>query len=129
MRYQSTTGTDLFGPTAPGGAQFFEAVGGDASDVSTAFGIGTDANGQRAVSTVAFRVAGADPEILREQFVRTLQAQQGTAEEATIGGKDVLEVRPAVGESISYVYVSGDVVFVVATEPVELAEDALAALP
>jgi hypothetical protein len=131
IEYQHTSGEDVLGGegSTPEAVEFFERVGAETSDISSAFGIGFDAESGAAVTIIAFRVEGADEGQLRTEFLATLAEEESTVtEEQTIGGKSVVAFGEAEA-SQGYVYVNDDVVFVVGGEPLTLAEEALGLLP
>ena len=131
IEYQHTTGEDVMGSegTTPEAQEFFDRVGADEDDLSSAFGFGVDPESGNVLTIIAFQVSGADEDELRTEFLATLAEEGDTVtEEQTVGGKSVV----AFGEesaSQGYVYVNGDVVFIVGGEPISLAEEALGLLP
>ncbi len=131
IQYQHTTGADVIGSEGmtPEALAFFDRVGAEASDLSSAFGFAIDPESGSVISIVAFRVAGADEGRLRTEFLATMaEAGDTVSEEETVGGKTV----QAFGDTDSaqgYVYVKDDVVYIVGGEPISIAEEALAALP
>lgn len=110
--------------------EFVDAVGADLSDFSMASGIGFEQGFERNVAITAMRVAGADEGELRDAFRRTIENDPSqTLTEATVEGRSVLTMAEDGGESTGYVYVKGDIVFVVGATPLSLADEALATLP
>ncbi len=100
----------------------------DSSDLEVIVGWGGQSQGEALVT--AIRVPGADPAALTTAFasgIGQVEIAGGVkGKPATVGGKQVI----AVGNPVhSYVYVVGDVAFVVQTRDPAIAEEALSALP
>lgn len=131
IQYQSSSGAAVLGSEGmtPEAQEVFERLGAEPSDLSSAFGFGVDQGSGSVISIVAFRVAGADEGQLRDEFRASLEQEGNTVTEESLGGKDVFEFGTEGTEVSGYVYVSGDTVFIVAGQPVTLAEEALADLP
>lgn len=132
IEYESTSGEDMVGEEAtPEALALFERLGVDASNLSQAVGIGFDAEAGSAVTVLAIRVEGADEGELRDEFRAAIEAEdpEMTFNDANVGGKDVQTFGPEGGDAVGYVYVKGDIVFVVGGQPVSLAEEALEKLP
>jgi hypothetical protein len=135
MTYQSMSGIGALG----GGelpaetADFFDRVGADPNDLSSAFGSGTDlsnASNPKIITLVAIRVAGADEGRLRDEFLAAMESgSTGQATEQTVGGKDVVAFGSDVQGVSTYMYVKGDVIYILGASDADLAEDGLAALP
>jgi hypothetical protein len=135
ITYQSMSGIGVLG----GGelpaetADFFDRVGADPSDLSSAFGSGTDlsnASNPKIITLVAIRVAGADEGRLLDEFLAAMQTENtGQVTEQTVGGKDVVAFGSEVQGVSTYMYVKGDVIFIIGASDADLAADALAALP
>ena len=132
IEYQSASGEQAFGSEGmtPEARAFLEAVGGDASNISSAFGFGFNQETGAGLSIVAFRISGADEGRLRDEF-RAVMEQEGTEviTETSLGGKDVLAFGPAESEPSGFMYVKDDTVFIVGGSPPELMEEAISALP
>lgn len=132
IEYQSASGEAAFGSEGmtPEARAFLERVGADASNISSAFGFGFDAEAGAGISIIAFRIAGADEGRLRDEF-RAVMEEEGSEviEETTLAGKDVLVFGEAESEPSGFMYVKGDTVFIVAGSPPDLVEEAIAGLP
>jgi hypothetical protein len=133
ITYQSTSGEQVLGggQMGPEGEAFFNAIGAEASDLTSAFGAGTSADQSQLVTIFAFRVAGVDESTLREEFLTAMGTQgQFIGEETEVGGRTVhsLAAGSATGGT-GFLYVKDDVIYVINAQPPELAEEALAALP
>jgi hypothetical protein len=132
MEYQSASGEEALGSegVTPEARAFLDRVGADASSISTAFGFGIDADAGSGISIVAFRIAGADEDQLRDEF-RGVMEEEGSEviEETTLAGKDVLVFGEAESEPSGFMYVKDDTVFIVGGSPPELVEEAIAGLP
>lgn len=132
IEYTSASGEEAIGSEGmtPEARAFLESVDADASDISTAFGFGFDAEAGSGISIVAFRIAGADEGRLRDEF-RSVMEQEGTTflEESSLAGKTVLAFGEAESEPEGFMYVKDDTVFVVGGSPPELVEEAIAGLP
>ena len=131
IQYQSSSGEAVLGSEGmtPETQEVFDRLGAEPSDLSSAFGFGVDATAGSVISIVAFRVSGADEGQLRDEFIATFEQQGQTGTEQSLGGKDVLAFSAEGTTGSGFLYVHGDTVFIVAGEPVALAEEALAALP
>jgi hypothetical protein len=106
-------------------------LGADVNDVSTAFAFGidqSDPENPRFVTIFALRVAGADEGLLREEF-RTAMGEDNVVTEANVGGKNVLAFGSDAATADGYLYAKGDIVFLVAGTPQELAALILSELP
>lgn len=133
ITYQSTSGEQVLGggQMGPEGQAFFDAIGAEASDLTSAFGAGASDDQSQLVTIFAFRVAGVDEGTLREEFLTAMGTQgQFIGEETEVGGKTVhsLAAGSATGGT-GFLYVKDDVIYVINAQPPELAEEALAALP
>jgi hypothetical protein len=131
ITYQSTSGEEVIGSEGitPEAQAFFDRIGASPSDLSSAFGNGFDMEAGKFITILAFRVAGADEGMLRDEFISTMEAEGDiVGEDATVGGKEVRTFGSA-GEQSGYLYVNDDVVYIVGGEPISLAEEALAELP
>lgn len=130
LGYESATGAAVIGSeTVPPETQaVFDRLGADPSDLSSAFGFAFDADSGTGVSIFAFRVSGADEGQLRNEFRTVVVGEGATVTEETVGGKSVLHAGYE-NATQGYIYVKGDIVFVVSGEPVALAEEALSKLP
>jgi hypothetical protein len=131
IQYQSSSGAAVLGSEGmtPEAQAVFDRLGAEPSDLSSAFGFGVDQSSGSVISIVAFRVAGADEGQLRDEFRASLEQEGNTVTEETLGGKDVFVFGTEGTEVSGYVHVSGDTVFIVAGQPITLAEEALADLP
>ena len=132
IEYESSSGDAVMGAegVTPEAQEFFDRVGAEPSDLSSAFGFGVDTETGSGISIIAFRVAGADEGQLRDEFRATIEEDETqTLTEETVAGKNVLAISSDGTEVSGYVYVKNDVVFVVGGSPVELAEEALSQLP
>ena len=132
IEYESSSGDAVMGAegVTPEAQEFFDRVGAEPSDLSSAFGFGVDTETGSGISIIAFRVAGANEGQLRDEFRATIEEDETqTLTEETVAGKNVLAISSDGTEVSGYVYVKNDVVFVVGGSPVELAEEALSQLP
>jgi hypothetical protein len=133
IEYQHSSGADVIGAegVTPEAQAFFDRVGADPSDLSSAFGFAFDAAGSGSgISIVAFRVEGADEGTLRTEFLATMtEAGDTLGREQTMGGKTVQVFGSDPASPDGYIYVHDDTVFIVGGEPASLVEEALAALP
>jgi hypothetical protein len=132
IEYQHSSGAAVLGSDAvtPEARAFFDSVGAEPSDLSSAFGIAFDQEAGSVLTIIAFRVAGADEGQLRDEFLTVLEAEpdQEVSEES-LGGKDVLAFGAVPSDSQAYLYVQDDVIYIIGGQPLALAEEALAALP
>jgi hypothetical protein len=132
VEYQHTSGQDVIGAEGvnPEAQAFFDRIGADPSDLSSAFGFAFDQENGTGVSIVAFRVDGADEGTLRTEFLATM-AESGdvVGEEQTVAGKTVQAFGADPASPDGYVYVKDDTVFIIGGEPASIVEEALAALP
>jgi hypothetical protein len=128
LTYQSAQGEEVLGSSdlTPEERAFFESVGASPSDLSSAFGIAFDQSGQ-GITIVAFRVAGADTDQMRDAFLSSMQDPGEVGEETTVAGKTVTTLGSGTGSG--YLYAHDDVIFIVGGDPPSLVEEALAALP
>jgi len=134
IEYESSSGQDVMGSEGmtPEAQEFFDRVGADADDLSSAFGFGFDQEAGSGISIIAFRIAGADEGRLRDEFRRTLEEDDTqTLSDENVAGKDVIALGGDEGtaEATGYVYVKNDIVFIIGGSPISLAEEALAELP
>ena len=132
IEYQHSSGEDVIGAegVTPEAQAFFDRVGADASDLSSAFGFAFDGEAGTGISIVAFRVAGADEGTLRTEFLATMtEAGDTLGEEQDVGGKTVIPFGSDPESADGYIYVHDDTVFILGGEPASLVEEALAALP
>ena len=131
IEYESSSGQDVIGSegVTPEAQEFFDRVGAEPSDLSSAFGIGIDQEAGGVITIGAIRVAGADEDTLRDEFRASIEDQGDVVTEGNVGGKDVLIIGEDETEGSGYFYVKGDVVFIVGGSPASLAEEALSQLP
>jgi hypothetical protein len=132
IEYQHASGEGVIGAegVTPEAQAFFDRIGAEASDLSSAFGFAFDQESGNVISIVAFRVAGADEDQLRTEFLATMTAEgDAVGEEQTVAGKTVQAFGGDAEGGEGYIYVNDDVVFVVGGQPTSIAEEALAALP
>jgi len=132
IEYESSSGAEVMGSEGmtPEAQEFFDRVGADVSDLSSAFGFGLDAEAGTGISIIAFRVAGADEGRLRDEFRSTIEDDETqTVTEEQVAGKSVLALSTEGGDASGYVYVKGDIVFIVGGSPMSLVEEALSELP
>ena len=133
IEYESSSGEDVMGSEGmtPEAQEFFDRVGADADDLSSAFGFGFDTEAGSGISIIAFRIAGADEGRLRDEFRRTLEEDDTqTLSDENVAGKNVIAIGGDEGtEATGYVYVKNDIVFIIGGSPISLAEEALAQLP
>jgi len=136
IQYQHMAGEEVFGAEEmpPETEAFLDRLNAEPSDISSAFGFAFDAGASDplaagGISIVAFRVAGQDEGTLRAAFVEAMETEAGTpvGEEVQVGGKTVTAIGD--DETSGYLYVHGDVVFIVGGSPPQLVEEAFAALP
>jgi hypothetical protein len=114
--------------------EFLVRLGRTPDDVTAATAFGFDMNDGRSVFMFAIRVAGANPDQLREEFRRVMEEDDDDPvdfSEERIGGKDVLvgQEDDEFGESILYIYAMHDVLFMVGASDADLGEAALSQLP
>ena len=131
LEYAHSSGAQVFDSTGttPEAIEFLDRVGATPDNVSSAFGFSFDPEAQEGVSIVAFRVEGANEDLLRDGFLSVFEEEGSTiGEETTLGGKSVRQVGDAEATT-GYLYVHDDVVYLVSGEPVALAEEALQLLP
>jgi hypothetical protein len=131
MQYQSAQGAGVLGSEGmtPEAQEVFTRLGATPEDLSMAFGVGFNSEGS-VLSIAAFRVAGADEGQLRDEFQTTMEQDgTGVVSEGNVGGKNVIVFGTDPEAPDGYLYVKGDIAFVVAGEPIALVEEALAALP
>ena len=132
LEYQFADGEAVLGSegVTPEVQDFLDRVGANMDDVSSAIGIGIDQATSGIISIFAIRVAGADEGSLRDEFRQVMEEDADSVfTEANIGGKDVLAFGTAGQEADGYMYVNGDVVFLVGGSTPELSEEALSLLP
>jgi hypothetical protein len=131
IQYQSASGEAVLGAegVTPEVQEFLDRLDTDPSQLSSAFGFGTDAAAGSVVTIAAFRVEGADEAQLRDEFRNTFEAEGNTVTETTVAGKDGFAFGTDAEASGGFFYVEGDTVFVVAGEPPDLAEEAISQLP
>lgn len=131
LEYQSASGAEVMGSEGitPEAQAFFDRVGAEPSELSSAFGFGFDVEAGSGLSIVAFRVQGADEGRLRDEFRAVLEQEGNTVNEAQVGGKSVLAFATDPETPGGYLYVKGDVIFIVAGEPPEIMEEAIGSLP
>lgn len=132
LEYSHSSGDEVFSDEdmTPEAEQFLNDVGGDPSRISSAIGFAFDMSTGTGLSIVAFRVEGADEASLRSAYINALESEGDipVGEEATVAGKTVTLIGFDDATN-GYLYVRDDVVFLVSGEPIELANEALAALP
>jgi hypothetical protein len=125
----SMTGDDI--RNMPGGFAIEDQLGelgATVDDVSVA--IGTTGNGTSGgVVVLAYRIAGVSAEQIFQGLEDALQeGQGGEVTQITVGGRRVTRV--VSGTETTYIYLAGDVVFVVGGAVTgELLEDAISQLP
>lgn len=132
IEYQHSSGQDVLGAEGvdPEAQAFFDRIGADPSDLTSAFGFAFDQESAAAISIVAFRVDGADEGQLRTEFLATMsESGDLVGDEQTVGGKTVQAFGSDLESSDGYLYVKGDTIFLVGGEPASIVEEALAALP
>lgn len=109
---------------------FLDRMGAQPDDVSMAMSFAMSEEGQDGV--VAFRVAGADGNQLRDELQRSMEEEEQTGEwtSGSVGGKSVLmaEDLETTGNTV-YIYVRGDMVFLVTAADEATATEILGALP
>lgn len=106
-----------------------ERLGASPDDASAAFAV--DPAGRVSGQVVALRVAGADSELLRDEYRAAVEGVAGSElREEEIGGRVVLTgENPEDPASSVYFYARGDVLLFVFTSDPSLAAEALALLP
>lgn len=133
IEYESASGEAVMGSDAAGpeALAFFEATGADVSDLSSATGGGSDETLENVISITALRVAGVDEGRLRDAFRATLESGDDpqVVTESNVAGKNVLAYGTADSEPTGFVYVKGDILFVVNGSPLSLLEEALSKFP
>lgn len=131
ITYQSASGEEVIGSEdiTPEARAFFDNVGAEPSDLSSAFGSGFDTEAAKFLTILAFRVAGADEGTLRDEFLASMESEGDlVGQETTVGGRTVHSFGEDAGGS-GFLYVKDDVVYVIGGSPADLLEEALAALP
>ncbi|HEX8941436.1 MAG TPA: hypothetical protein VF763_14910 [Candidatus Limnocylindrales bacterium] len=105
-----------------------QQLGKSPSDVS--FALAADPSGKVQVVIAALKVAGADSNQVAQRFVSESQAQASgaTVTQATVGGKAVTKVVEGGSPNATYVYPSGDVMFMVQAPSDDVAGQALSAI-
>jgi hypothetical protein len=134
LQYEYASGASAMGSEGvpPEAQAMFDRLGADINDVQTAFGFAfdqADPENPRVITIFALRVASADEGRLRDEFRAALETEGNVFTEENVGGNSVLAFRSEGQDADSYLYVKGDVVFMVGGSPVELAGEALSALP
>jgi hypothetical protein len=137
LEYQYASGAAAMGGQGvpPEAQAFFDRTGAGVEDISTAFGFAydqADPENPKVITVFAMRVAGVGEGQLRDEFRTVLEGEGGANSftEENVGGKSVLAFQSSEGaDADSYLYVKGDVVFMVAGSPLELATEALSKLP
>lgn len=109
---------------------FLDRMGAQPDDVSMAMSFALSEEGQSGV--VAFRVAGADGNQLRDELEGSMEAEEQVGEwtSGSVGGKSVVmaEDLETTGNTV-YIYVRGDMVFMVTAADEATATEILSALP
>jgi hypothetical protein len=121
--------TDINLADNPMFAQALAGSGIDATDVE--YIISTWGTGDDTVSATAMRIPGIERPAL-EQMARLMTGAaegEGTAEVATIGGKEVIVINATDVDQAAYMYFVGDGVFIIGGPSAELAEELLSQLP
>ena len=132
LEYQFAEGANVLGSAGitPEVQDFLDRVGANMDEVSSAIGIGIDEASGNILSIFAIRVAGADEGALRDEFRQVMEEDADSVfTEANVGGKNVLAFGTAGQEADGYMYVKGDIVFMVGGSTPELTEEALSLLP
>jgi hypothetical protein len=132
LQYQFAEGANVLGSEGitPEVQDSLDRVGANMDEVSSAIGIGIDEASGSILSIFAIRVAGADEGALRDEFRQVMEEDADSVfTEANVGGKDVLAFGTAGQEADGYMYVKGDIVFMVGGSTPELTEEALSLLP
>lgn len=132
LEYQFAEGANVLGSEGitPEVQNFLDRVGADMDEVSSAIGIGIDEASGSILSIFAIRVSGADEGALRDEFRQVMEEDADSVfTEANVGGKDALAFGTAGQEADGYMYVKGDIVFMVGGSTPELTEEALSLLP
>lgn len=126
---QSLSGDQFLGDgtSSPAIQAALTALGKTAADLSVAYG----SVDQVSFSIIAFRVQGAAGSALFAAFETAAQLEGTTTSGASFGGKSVTKVTPTDDSGASYVYASGDTVFVVGGDDATdaLLNETFAALP
>jgi hypothetical protein len=132
LQYQFAEGQGVMGSEGitPEMQDSLDRMGADMDDVSLAIGYGIDQTNGGYLSIFAIQVAGADGGTLRDEFRQSMvEDSDNVFTEANVGGKDVLAFGTAGQEADGYMYVKGDIVFMVGGSTPELTEEALSLLP
>lgn len=137
LEKESMTGADVLGEegVTPEVQAFLQTVGADVGDISAAFGFGFNADDpeQGFITISAFRVAGANEDVLLAEMQSSMEAEfEGTeVSQANLGGKDVTIIAYGDGpeRQLIYLHARGDIIFMVFSSTEELAEEALSQIP
>ena len=132
VEYQFAEGEGVLGSEGitPEVQDFLDRVGASPDDVTSAFGIGLDQAGGGIITIFAIRVAGADQQALRDEFIQVMaEDSENVFTETTMAGKDVQAFGTEGEEPDGFMYVHDDVVFIVGGSTPELTEEALSLLP
>lgn len=132
IEYEFATGADFEDGDEmdPEARDFLEQVGGDVDRMSSALGLGLDAEAGRFVTIIVFRIPGADEQALLDQFEATLTDDEAGLEftTATVEGKEVLTATSA-EQGTLYLYAQNDTLFAIGGTTPELGEAALSQIP
>ena len=118
------------GSSDPTFAAFIERLDAQPEDVGVAYAYTLESE----VQAFAYQVSGAAPDRLLDELQASVQAQDEASDvtwsDASIGGKQVRVGQAAEATDASiYLYVSGDVVFIIVTDDPALAAEVAAGLP
>ncbi len=104
-----------------------QSLGKNPSDVNVAAGNST---GTPRITVVAIQVSGADPSTMLSKFQQSLQQQNITATQTTVGGKTVLQLSdPTQTGTVSYAYARNDILYMAQSTDASAAQAAVQALP
>jgi hypothetical protein len=132
VEYEFATGADFEDGTEmdPEAREFLDQVGGDVDRMSSALGLGLDAEAGRFVTIIVFRIPGADEQALLDQFEATLADDEAGLEfaPASVDGKQVLTATSE-EQGTLYLYADDDTLFAIGGSTPELGEAALSEIP
>ena len=113
----------------PGFVAFLERLDAQPEDVS--FAVAASTGAESTTGAFAFRVEGADPNQLEQEFQAAMAAEAATEwAPASVGGKDVLTAAdPDNAGNAFYVYTREDVIFIVSAPSEDDAAGILTELP
>ena len=126
----SMSGQDLvdFGGLDPETQALLDRLGASIEDVSIAYA--ADSTGTVEVNTAAVRVKGANSDTLRNEIVASAIADGKEVTDGTIAGKAVkVATDPTGSNATEYIWVRGDIAFVVTGDDQALVAEAVGKMP